>query len=422
MIVGHSGDWHVTVGPRFATTRACLEHVVAEGRKAGVQLWTVGGDLTGTEVPHVAAIAEKNLVAEILQAMAETAPVVVCEGNHDAVDDLLIYARLRGRWPIHVATRPETFHVKCPAGPASAVPQRFEYARVYALPYPSKRWFVGAGDAGAIAEQKAAIEREVRSILAAWRLEAQEYLAGGTGVVCLGLMHLNVAGSVTGGGEQLIGREVELSPHDLDELGFPVLLSHIHKWQQMARWAWYAGPPSCQNFGEPDPKGFVLLEVEPEHQVAEASFVETPAVRLVTLEVDAVELIDMLYTQCDLPTDLGGAEVKVRYRVQDEHRDLAPSDDQVKELFTRACGAARVIVDRITIPKTRSRLDDVPIVIPADAHGPAETQPASDVWRAASTPEEKVRVWFATLGEQAPPPEQQERVLARIEALRTGGV
>src|SRR3990167_6939287 len=107
MLILHTGDLHLTEGPRFADTMRCLEHVVAVGQERGVALWLVGGDLTGTTVPHVATVAERNGIAAILQDMAVRAPVVVIQGNHDAPGDLDIYERLGARHPIYKVARPE---------------------------------------------------------------------------------------------------------------------------------------------------------------------------------------------------------------------------------------------------------------------------------------------------------------------------
>src|SRR5512135_1863076 len=98
----HCGDLHLTKGARFADTLACLQFVVEDGTKAGAQLWVVGGDLTGTTVPHESAMEERNALDAIFQEMAATAPVVIVCGNHDKPPDLVGYGRLRGAHPILV--------------------------------------------------------------------------------------------------------------------------------------------------------------------------------------------------------------------------------------------------------------------------------------------------------------------------------
>src|SRR3990167_1791615 len=124
MLILHTGDLHLTEGPRFADTMRCLEHVVAVGQERGVALWLVGGDLTGTTVPHVATVAERNGIAAILQDMTVQAPVVVIQENHDAPGDLDIYALIGVDYPIHIVARPQVI----PIGGAL----------VFCMPYPSK--------------------------------------------------------------------------------------------------------------------------------------------------------------------------------------------------------------------------------------------------------------------------------------------
>src|SRR2546426_8582657 len=337
-----TGDWHLTEGPRFADTMACLDFLVAHGIASYAQLWLVGGDLTGTTVPHVATIAERLGIAGILQAMAEHAPVILVYGNHDYPGDLEIYGRLRARHPIPIVARPD---VIAAAG-----------ARIYCLPYPSKRWFVGAGAAGALRAQKAGLEEGLRMILADWRRTIAA--ARAQGIPTLALLHLQVGGAAVRGGEVvlLIGQEVELAPHDLDELGADhVALSHIHRAQPIAANAWYAGSPSAQNHGEwLDQKGFLVVEVTA--GAGQVDFVPTPARRLLTLDVrwrrqanrangDAPWAYDV-----DLAPQFRGAEVRVRLTLDEADAATCPLAE-LAAFVREELGAARVLLDRKCSPR-----------------------------------------------------------------------
>lgn len=391
----HTGDLHVTKGPRFADTVQVLRAIIDIGRAANVGLWIVPGDLTGHEAPHVAEPEERNAVAEFFCEAAETGRVVVVRGNHDARYDLDIYARLRAPNPIHVVTRP----TRIALGPLV----------VYGLPYPSKDWFMAGAEAGqAIEAQKAQIEDVLRQLLVAWRVQGAEDRSEGR--VPVGAVHVHIGGSIVGGGEVLIGREIELAPHDLDELGFSyIALSHIHRRQQMAATAWYAGSPSAQNHGEAgDVKSVNVVRFD-DAGVAQVEHVPTPARRLVT--------VDMVWQDGDWEfagapperADLANAEVRVRANVPEEA--LALADQAVIErVLANVYGAHRVQVERVPIPHVRQRLAAVTL------HG---GERAADAYQRATTVAEKLELLWSTR-DDAPPPEQRARILARLATMEGG--
>jgi len=426
MRIGHSGDWHTTVGPRWETQLLVLGYVADDGMRQGVHLWTVGGDLAGTTVPHKAEPAERNANARTLQMMAAHAPVVVIEGNHEYPGDLEIYGRLAGRYPIHAVTQPDVLELDTAAGPV----------RVYCLPYPSKRWLVGAGSGGAVADQKVEMETHLRTLLTAWRLDAADWRARGVPTVLL--FHGNVGGSVTGGGEVMLGREIELAPHDLDELGVDVALcSHIHKFQQVGVRGWFAGSPTAQNHGEPDVKGYLLADVVA-GQPPVVTFRPTPARRLLTVDVDlhpGPSLIEQLDAGGDRWQGIAGAEVRVRARYHEEEADSVPSTALLTSWAIDSCGAAAVVVERTPIPRTRSRLTGVQVAVAGDGDTPPAmgagddtlrtpppaTVDASVAWSTAGDPAEKLRLFWQLLGARAPDAGQQARCLRKLETLQAGG-
>jgi DNA repair protein SbcD/Mre11 len=400
----HTGDWHLTDGPRFADTMACLDFLVAHGIEGHTNLWLVGGDLTGTTVPHVATIAERLGIARILQAMAAHAPVVLVYGNHDYPGDLDIYGRLRAAHPINVVARPQTVEV---AG-----------ARVWCLPYPSKRWFVGAGTAGALVAQKAGLEEGLRAILADWRRTIGD--ARAQGLPTLALLHVHIGGAAVGGGEViLIGQEVELAPHDLRELGADhVALAHIHRAQQIADTAWYAGSPSAQNHGEwLDVKGFLVVDIEAGRP--HVAFVRTPARPLRTLDVrwtcraDADGDDPWTYDRA-LAGQLTGAEVRVRVTLAEQDAATCPLEE-LATLVRDQFGAARVILDppRI-IPRSRQRLDV------ALAGGEASGILDEAQCYAHASLADKLRLYWKTCGAAVPDDGQQARCLTQLAALQVG--
>src|SRR6185295_10123179 len=71
--------------------------------------------------------------------------------------------------------------------------------------------------------------------------------------------HVSVAGAVSSVGQPQIGGELEITQDHLDRLGpVPKCLNHIHKHQQVGG-AIYAGSLCRLDWGEVEPKGYVVV-------------------------------------------------------------------------------------------------------------------------------------------------------------------
>lgn len=380
--IAHTGDLHAAEGPRLDDARKALSFIAADAAARQVDLVLIGGDMAGHASPHRATPAERLVLADFLQACAHTSPVVVVRGNHDVADDLEIYARLSAPHPIHVVNYPTALDV---GG-----------ARVYCLPYPSKAWAMATGAvSGTITEQKDGVETNLRVLLGSWRLDAEECRA--RGIPTVGLFHLNVGGSVVGGGEVLIGREVELSPHDLDELGFDVgCLSHIHKAQEMADGWWYAGSPFAQNHGEAnDPKSYNEIDVEC-GGIRRLTKVRTPSRRLLTIRMEwGQDDGRWMLVADDVPPagEIADADVRLIVQVPEDGVDSCPFEKFEADILRD--GAHSVKLERRILPKTRVR---------------------SEAITRAVTLEEQLDAYFESL---ASPPDagQRARVLEKLVEL-----
>lgn len=492
--VASTADIHTTSGPRLADTQRCAEFVADDGAERGVDLYSVVGDLAGADAPHESTAEERNVNDQVLQRMAQHAPVIVVEGNHESPGDLDGYGRLQGAYPIVVATRPTIFHLapwsdmlarrlvlERPGRDELAAAVRVQAgplveARVYALPFPHRRWWSIAATAP-LADQRAEMIGCLRTLLDAWRLDIAQ--AKALGIVTVFAFHGNFGGAITGGNEIIegglqqphrpvhvhIGREVELSPHDVDELDVDLgVYGHIHKKQRIGARGAYSGTPAAQNHGEPDAKAY-LYAVARCGGEPDLTFVPTPARRLITVDAEwrpgpadlrgapfPASLLGQggtWYHQGDTEDELldaiRGAEVRLRWRVAAEYRDACPSEELADWL--RAHGAIQVRSLPTTIPRQRTRLDDILVQRPfmrdetedaaedvdddPFAETSADDAPAVDstpapvmeqvsaatAWADATTPAELLSIYWQTIGERAPSPEDQEAALSLLGDL-----
>lgn len=245
----HIGDGHLQPGPRQEDRLRALDQIITEGLalpNLGAWLWP--GDLF-----HAGAAARDcNGIDERLQRMAKKAPVVICYGNHDAPGDLDGFARLYAPYPVYVIDRPRVVSVPLAGG--------HSMASIFVLPYPHKGGLVAAGVAKNDVVPAAADLLEPIFIEAAAQLEKDR--AAGNLPLMIG--HVNVAGSIASTGQPNIGREIELSPRHLDRLG-PIYkgLNHIHKAQDL-HGAYYAGSICRLNWGEVEPKSYVVITYDTE--------------------------------------------------------------------------------------------------------------------------------------------------------------
>ena len=160
--------------------------------------------------------------------------------------------------------------------------------------------------------------------------------------------HLTVIGSVLSGGQQMVGRDVELGVEDLRmAVADLVLLGHIHKAQ---RWGeiFYSGSITRLNFGEEEDKGFWLHFLEDGRWTSE--FITTPARRMVTLDFEGMPSID----EVELPED---AYVRIRYSVDEE--EVHCVDEKALEERLLSSGAVEVKVEKTVVPKQRVRAEGI---------------------------------------------------------------
>jgi len=241
------GDLHLTTGPRNADRLAALDFVIEDAIvRTDIDAWLWPGDLTHTGM----TIEIRNAIVARAIRMASVAPVFIAPGNHDPEFDLDFLAKLDTEYPINVVTEPGVVRLALRMGRG--------HVSIFCLPYPTKGGLVAAGTPheGLNAAADAALDvifMEAAGQLANARMTADCVMMIG---------HVNVAGSLSSVGQPQIGKEIEVTAAHLDRLG-PCFkgLNHIHKHQQVGG-AWYAGSLCRLDWGETEPKGYLIVRHE----------------------------------------------------------------------------------------------------------------------------------------------------------------
>ena len=408
MRVAHFSDLHITddnrrpwrLDDQAATLAAMVDDIVA----TAPDLVLLGGDLYGREVPHPARTKERAVLFPELVRLADVAPVIVIQGNHDLAAEIEELAHLGGRWPIHVVTGAKVLSIHTAAGTA----------HVYALAYPSKRGVLAAelSEGGALGAQRM-VEEALTGLLGAWGHRVRSRRASHPDDVHVGLMHVQVGGCVTSGGEVLDGQEVQLSRSTLDDIGLDyVALGHLHKRQEVASRAWYCGSTWRNDHSEVDPKGWHLVEVDPRNDACVPWEVEPdrplPDYTSYRMEDDgrAAALVSRYPTACRTFCTLdytwtetgwstrptreqveaaAGAEVRMRLTVSEQHVAGCPWAAEVEAV---TASAWRVVEERTIVPVHRVRAPEVSAAVSdrekLEAYWSTLADPPTDADKAAA--------------------------------------
>jgi exonuclease SbcD len=291
---------------------------------------------------------ERSAVADWLRDCAITMDVVVVRGNHDALEEHDLWPQLRAPGRIETFERPGiTEIVDARSGSRVAVAT---------LPWPQKAHVEAAGaDAR---EAMRAVLRGLGDQLST--LDCPRVL----------LTHAMVRGSKTSTGQELLGCELELGLEDLALARADLYaLGHIHAhqhWMVGDAPAIYPGSPRRANFGELEPKGYVVAEFDGRRLVG-WEFVETPATPMVHVDatwirevtVDGAAVCDGALVIAGLEPAVSGAEVRLRVHVPADSRDAARRAAQEVADRYRAAGAVSVKVEEQVLATTRARTPEV---------------------------------------------------------------
>jgi hypothetical protein len=340
------GDFHARPDARNADRYRVLGTIVA-AIKALAAAGGYGGTFWPGDLNHAKmTIADKNALRAVVQQLAEYGPVFICRGNHDEPGDLDFLAHIIAGFPIYVITEAGCVRGRLATG---------EFITVFAVPYPDKGRLVGAnvapGDIISVATEL------LTPIFMQASIELAEARAHGDLTAMIG--HFNVRGSRTSAvGQPNIGKEIELSGQHLDLLG-PIFkgLNHIHFGQEIAG-AWYAGSTYRQDYGEVEPKRFLLIDIAPDSSYAvRPQLLDIPPMHHVEglLDTEGFHFDD----ESQSGRDWTGCDLRVRYRYHASERPLL-DERKITVIFAKLFGGAlRAKIEAIAIPDRDVRAPEV---------------------------------------------------------------
>jgi exonuclease SbcD len=211
-------------------------------------LLVLAGDTFDNRRPGPEELAALTAALSVRQT-----PVVIIPGNHDGMTTIGDPATHALNW-MAAADLPGVY-VLTGAG-WHTIHATWGSLHVFALPYPHKRAFDSVLRDLPIDERPNEAARRLESAIAT--LAVRE--PGGIGIA---VAHLSTLGAgLTETTSMRMGWDVAVRPETFDIFD-ATLLGHVHRQQQVAENAWYAGSPEYMDFGEvTQTKGFLLWEVE----------------------------------------------------------------------------------------------------------------------------------------------------------------
>ena len=295
----------------------------------------LGGDL----FEHRLDQNSKSFLAavDMVYALATEAPVLILQGtfSHDAPGALEVFNSVGSdiTHAIHVSNRIQQVIYDSDRAQffesenwAFDVVPEGRSILFSCLPAINKGHVAAAVGAENAAE---AVGDHVADLLKAW---SSTHLAlRKAGIPTAVVTHGTVSGSINESGVPMAGLDHEYTTGTLFAAeASAVMLGHIHKhqvWEKEGRLIAYPGSVGRLHFGEVDPKGFILWDITSGGSSFE--FIETPAKRLVEVEFTGTPDMDELRT---IAADAEGAHVRVRFAVDEEHKNSVDKD-AIKEIF-----------------------------------------------------------------------------------------
>ena len=348
MRVAIIADSHFDESTRFEECVSIHQWIVNDVYDRGVDLVLHAGDV----FERASTPKERLAVREWLLDLAITCPVVIVRGNHDAPGDLEFFDRLRGNYPIIVEENAGVHHIAGVCIQAMAWPRK---ANVLSM-------LEGVGREAGEAVAGEALRNVLRGLDhdAYQRGPAYPHLPEPPRIL---LAHAMVSGSRTSTGQPLTGCNLELGLQDLELAGADfVALGHIHLGQD---WRLsdgtpvvYPGSPRRCTFGEREPKGYVVVDLDKHGGPVSWEHIDTPCTPMLHIEAH-FDGDRMVYLDDSHDVEVDAAEVRFRYHTAPEHREAARERADRAASRWLSVGAIHVKLEEVVEVAQRARAPEV---------------------------------------------------------------
>jgi exonuclease SbcD len=312
------GDIHFREGEQLDDVQNCLAFAVQLADDRAVDAVLIAGDFYEGKSTEV----ERAVLAAALSSLSTAPgdllrPVIGVKGNHDRPRELEVFDGFPG---VCIFETPwiETVHT---LGPGSMGPFGVD---VLCVPWPEKAFLAANGYAGEAGDQagSAALAAMLRGMVATRERPDRPLVV---------LAHLQVLGAISSSAQPLIGKAIEATLGDLQDLGAAaVVLGHVHKPQQVAAGIEYVGSLTVHDFGEEDEEKRVGILTIDDDGAATWEWIPVPCRRWVTIEVQVSEKVGVIEVASARLSDrpdsysvvFAGANVRYRYACTEEQQHL----------------------------------------------------------------------------------------------------
>lgn len=384
MKIAHLADIHLTTrgndsGETLDEQVARLTWIGEDAEERGAEAMLVAGDFF--DRIHGSNPDERNAALQVVAGWADSMPVVIAYGNHDAPGDLDYLAKMRTRRQVSVYSRPGIWG-KIDTDLAVAC-----------LPWPRKSQLVA--DMGSVDKNEIdnVAKAAMRSILAGFGAAFQRDARS-----CVLLAHAELGAAAAGTsdyddpGQPMVGRcDIDLCEADLLASGADVIcLGHIHRFQVIGDRIVYAGSPRQTTFGEDKKKGYCLIDVG-RGRPPIIEHIQAPGRELVTLSAVIGEDGSVVSAGSKWPVP-DSAIVRLRYDATESQHKMV--DEAMRRYAEIDLKGRQVKMD----PRIR-----------------ATTRVRSESMSKASTNAQRLDAWWGEALDKAPP--RCKQVLSKLSEI-----
>jgi len=276
------GDVHLRDGEQLEDIKSCLAFAGKVADEHEVDAVLLAGDFYEGKSSE----AERATLASALADLSTTPDDVVrlvigIKGNHDRLRELEVFAGFPG---VRIFETPFVVPVHT-LGPHISM-RGAGAVDILCVPWPEKAFLAANGRAGEAGDQagSAALAAMLRGMVTMRQHPERPLVV---------LAHLQVLGAISSSAQPLVGRAIEATLGDLQDLGAAaIVLGHVHKPQQLAPGIEYIGSLTVHDFGEEDEeKRIGILSIE-DDGAASWEWVPVPCRRWTTIEAKVEEIAE----------------------------------------------------------------------------------------------------------------------------------